>query len=311
MAEQRILTAEDGSPVSIHIWEIPAQTPSAVVLIVHGMIEHAERYQWTAETLNSHSINVVALDVRGHGERARRNKRLGHLEPGDWEQVSRDIRVVMDWIATSYPDVPMILFGHSMGSFLAQRAAADYSHLLKGLILSGSAYEKTPLLFAGKFLASVLGTVRNLKTKAPFLQFMTFLGYNKRIKPRRTPFDWLSRDTGVVDAYVADPLCGFVCTYGFYREFYRGIIALYYGRRYLDILTSLPIYIVSGTCDPVGGYAAKVKALQAAYQAHGHPNVTLTLYEGARHEVLNELNKDVVIRDILAWINKVILNRAS
>lgn len=277
-------------------WKI--DNPKKVVVISHGMAEHAKRYDYFATKLNEAGFAVYAIDQIGHGGAIKDNR--GHWEPGDFNHCVENLYTLVGKAKEEYPDRPVILFGHSMGSFLSQQFIKVHGDSIEKVILSGSA--KTGSLHKmGKFVSSFFSG-GDQKKENKFLNNLSFGSYNKDFAPNRTDFDWLSRDNEQVDKYVADPLCGYCCTTGFFREFLKGLAQLNDNLEFIP--KELPIYIMSGSKDPVGAASRDVKALYEMYKELGIKDVELKLYEDGRHEMLNETNKDEVIADIVNYLNK-------
>lgn len=277
-------------------WKI--DNPKKVVIISHGMAEHAKRYDYFAVKLNEAGFAVYAIDQIGHGGAIKDNR--GHWEPGDFNNCVENLYTLVQKAKEEYPERPVILFGHSMGSFLSQQFIKVHGDAIEKVILSGSS--KIGLLHKMGKSVSSLYSGGNQKKENSFLNKLSFGSYNKDFAPNRTEFDWLSRDNEQVDKYVADPLCGYCCTTGFFREFLGGLSKL---NENLDsIPKDLPIYIMSGSKDPVGAAGKGVMALAEMYNGLGIKHVDLKLYPEGRHETLNEINKDEVIKDIIEYLNK-------
>ena len=277
-------------------WKI--DNPKKVVVISHGMAEHAKRYDYFATKLNEAGFAVYAIDQIGHGGAIKDNR--GHWEPGDFNRCVENLYTLVGKAKEEYPDRPVILFGHSMGSFLSQQFIKVHGDAIEKVILSGSA--KTGSLHKmGKFISSFFSG-GDQKKENKFLNNLSFGSYNKDFAPNRTDFDWLSRDNEQVDKYVADPLCGYCCTTGFFREFLKGLAQLNENLEFIP--KELPIYIMSGSKDPVGAAGRDVKSLYEMYKDLGIKDVEMKLYEDGRHEMLNETNKDEVIADIVNYLNK-------
>lgn len=277
-------------------WE--HDNPSYIVVISHGMAEHIERYDYFANKLVADGACVFGLNQIGHGKKA--GSDLGHWNPGDFNNCVERFYQLILLLKERFPNLPIILFGHSMGSYLSQQYIKVYGESVSKVILSGSS--KTGALHKmGKFLADFF-TYGNQKNPNAFLNNLSFGSYNKPFKPNRTEFDWLSRDEKQVDKYVNDPLCGYCCTTGFFREFLTGLAKLNNGVS--SIPKSLPIFILSGDKDPVGSQGKDTKKLYDMYIKNGLKNVEIKLYKNGRHEMLNEINKDEVISDIISWIHQ-------
>ncbi|HHU49987.1 MAG: lysophospholipase [Caldicoprobacterales bacterium] len=295
---------QEGSNLCLYKWSPKDNVKKiGVVQIAHGMAEWAGRYDNFAERLVDAGYIVYANDHRGHGKTAKNIDDIGFLGKDGFNGMVRDLKVVHDLIQKENPDLPVFLFGHSMGSFLAQSYASQYGDALKGIILSGSNGELGYILNVGIIIARLQVFLFGEKAKSRLLNRVTFGFYNKPFKPYRTPFDWLSRDTAEVDKYMDDAFCGSIFTSSFYYDFLKGLKALYEDSKINLIPKNLPVYILSGSMDPVGEFGKGVTRLAQQYRHYGLTDVTLKLYEDARHEILNEINKDEVINDILRWLD--------
>lgn len=297
-------TASDGKSIFVQLW-LPAGEPRALVLIAHGMAEHGARYERFAERLTASGYAVYVPDDRGHGKTATEEE-LGYLADKEgFRRVIDDDHEIAKRMQDSYPGLPLFLFGHSMGSFVSQGYIALYGEGLSGCVLSGTSGPMPAALMAGGKAVAALGCLfKGRRAKAPLANRLSFGSYNDAFKPNRTEFDWLSRDPAEVDKYVADPRCGFVCTYGFFKDFLAGLSFIHRPEVMARIPKSLPILLVSGSTDPVGAASGAVDALAAMYRGLGIGRVDEKLYEGARHEILNETNRDEVMSDIVAWLEE-------
>lgn len=280
------ITSAHDVPVTVHRWD-PTGPVRGIVQLTHGMGEHLLRYEAVAAALTAAGWVVVGQDHRGHGATAR-DGAWGDLGPGGWDELVRDIGRVTDFVRADLPDAPLVLLGHSMGSFAAQQHVLDHSGGLAALVLTGT-------------------TVLDLIEPAVDLDGPTDLSaFNAPFQPARTDYDWLSRDEAQVDAYVADPRCGFGLTAADSRQMFRA------GRRLADtgqlrgVRADLPVYVAVGDADPLNGQLALVQVLVDRLREAGVQDVTLRAYPGARHEVFNETNRDEVVRDLLAWLDRVV-----
>lgn len=277
-------TGADGTPISAYRW--PAQGPTRVVLqISHGMGEHALRYLEPLQPLLAKGIAVYANDHRGHGLTATKET-LGDFGPGGFAAVVDDMARLSDLIRRAHPGVPLILLGHSMGSFAAQIYLLSHSGLIDGAVLSGSV---------------ALDLLPPPDPNANGLE-----AFNAPFEPARTPFDWLSRDPGEVDKYVFDPLCGFSVTPASMASLFGAAAALFEPGALKRIRPDLPIYIFAGDMDPLNGGLAWLKPLVERYRAAGVRDVTFDFYTGGRHEMLNETNRAEVVGNLGAWIERVV-----
>ena len=291
------LIASDNTELFVHSWCV--DEPKTVIMLAHGMAEHSMRYAEFAEFLNANGIDFYCHDQRGHGKSA--NGSLGHLRKGlDWKLMMDDLFTIRKKLI--HTDCPVILMGHSMGSFLVRCAVQVQPNLFDGLIVSGTGDSQGLIGKAGALLTKVLCSTAGETSPANMMQDMVFGGYNKSFTNPRTPSDWLSRDEAVVDAYIADPWCGFVCTNGFFHELLHGIQMANDSQGIAKMNKQMPIYLFSGECDPVGNMGKGVINVKSALTKAGLKDVTLRLYPEGRHEMLNELNKAEVMNDLLVWI---------
>lgn len=295
------LTASDGTPLHVYRW-LPDGEPIAIVQVAHGMAEHAGRYERFAQALTDHGYAVYAEDHRGHGVTSQTTG-VGYLADGDgFDTVAEDFVTVFDAATDEFPGIPRVLFGHSMGSMLARHFATKHSADISALILSGTAGDPGVMGKAGKVVATLESKVRGKRTPSPLMNKLVFGEYNKAFKPNRTDFDWLSRDEAEVDAYIADPQCGKVFSSGFYVDLLSGLDRINAEEHVATVRRDLPILLIAGDRDPVGANGKGVQAVGAQYEKVGVSDVTVILYPGARHELLNETNRDEVTEGILSWL---------
>jgi alpha-beta hydrolase superfamily lysophospholipase len=297
-----ILNAKDGYKIHIHCWE-DVKKPRAVLQIFHGMSEHAGRYERFAKYLNAQGIVVYADDHRGHGVTADLNDGQGYLGEDGFNRIVADEYMLTEYVKQKYPQLPVIIFAHSFGSFIAQEYLIQHSKDISGIILCGSAAQTGFKFRMAKSIAKIYSTILGEKREAKFLDKLSFGSYNKRIKDADT-FSWLSRDPEEVLKYNNDPKCGFICTANFYYNFCKGLVDLYQNDKLDRISKEIPIYIIAGKEDPVGEYGKRVILLEKLYRKKGIRNVDISIYEGARHELLNETNRDEVTKDILKWMEQ-------
>jgi alpha-beta hydrolase superfamily lysophospholipase len=272
-------SAADGMTIQAYEWS-PKGTPASVVVIAHGAAEHALRYERFARALNAAGIDAWALDHRGHGKTAGLEGR-GDFGEGGWDALVADTAQFIEIVRAERPGVPLALLGHSMGSSVAQQYAPDGSHRIDALILSGST-ARAP---------------RREGEAAPRFD------PNASFEPARTPFDWLSRDETEVDKYAADPFCGFPIDW---RAASRGTHPALLGdpAELRRIRADLPVLFVAGDEDPVNGNLEGLHRLERWYRDAGVRHIEKLYYAGGRHEMLNEINRDEVTRDIIAWLHR-------
>ncbi|MFT7261922.1 MAG: alpha-beta hydrolase superfamily lysophospholipase [Glaciecola sp.] len=292
------VTAKDGRQIQVKYWS--SSTARATVQLCHGMAEHIDRYEEFAQFLHKQDYNVIGHNHRGHGE----NEVLGHYADKDgWLKTISDIKEVQDFI-TKDSKLPLYLFAHSMGSFIAQGFAMRHGDRLSGLIISGTNYQNPLIYHAGRFVAKVENFRLGLGVPSQTMDKLSFASFNSHFKPTRTDFDWLSRNPEQVDRYIADPLCGFACSSETWQQLLSGMIEISKSENLSKIPKHLPIYIMGGDQDPVGRMGKGIPALAKKLRLTGHDKVTTKLYKNGRHEMLNETCKTQVYLDISEWIEK-------
>lgn len=294
--------ASDGVEIYAKKWSTD-EKPRAIVQIAHGMAEHIERYDDFAKSLLASGFIVYGNDHRGHGKTIGTNGTLGYFDDEQgFEKVANDMWTLTEIIEKEYPDIPIFLFGHSMGSFLSRRYIQLHGNRLAGVILCGTGGDPGIVGKIGKLLASREVKKRGRRTQSPMLNNLIFGNYNKPFRPGRTDFDWLSRSEPEVDKYIEDPLCGEVFTTGFYYDLLDGLAVINKPDNIRFTPSDLPIFLISGSEDPVGNHTKGVLQAYRAYQRAGIKDITNKFYEGARHELLNETNKEEVYEDVIGWI---------
>lgn len=303
------IIAPDHHAIPYRVWL--ASEPKATLLLAHGMSEHAGRYGAFAEHLADHHISTWAIGHRGHGADCADEDRGHYADQGGWRKVVSDLNQLKHHILGTATNLPLIVLGHSMGSYVALAAVMEETEGYDGLLLTGSGLNARFLLGAG-VLVSWLEKVRlGGRGKSGLMNALTFQSFNRRFKPNRTAYDWLSRDSEQVDQYLADPLCGFACTNQFWMDLLRGQSGLYGVKKSGVIPAHLPILLISGEDDPVGGYGAGVRSLQKLLRSGGVQSAEVDLIAGARHEVLNEVNKEETWARIERWIQGIALRGAT
>ncbi len=278
-----------------------AGAPKAVLHIVHGMAEHIARYHDFAERLSAAGIAVGGADLPGHGPQTGAAA-LGHFADKDGrEKVLADVRRTGQMLREHFPGVKYVLMGHSMGSFIARECVLRYD-TPDALVLSGTGHFDAVLSGAARVLSGAVCALGGSRKPSKLLNELAFSGNNKPFEPARTGFDWLSRDKQQVDKYIADPYCGFPLTGSAYRDFFRLLGDLTHADRLKAMSKHMPVRFISGESDPVGGLGKGVKTVASQFEAAGMKDVSVRLYPDARHELINELNRDEVIRDLADWI---------
>ena len=285
----------------VHRWDIGR--PRLLVHAVHGMAEHGARYGRMAAALNAEGIAVWAHDHRGHGlTAASSGGLLGHFADADgWRLVTDDAWGVSREMMAAYPGIPIVLFAHSMGSFIGQRLLSEHGSAYRAAVLSGT---NGPPDAREALLRVLAGTQRSLmgpRSPGTWVNRIVTQNFSRRFEPRATDFDWLSRDPAEVRKYVDDPLCGFTLSSQTWLDFLRGKAELGKDALVDRIPKTLPIHFIAGTHDPVGEDARGVRRLLDLYRKKGL-TVSWQFYEEGRHEMLNETNRDAVTADLIAWL---------
>ena len=283
---------------------LPENKPDTVVVFHHGMAEHRGRYEGLAAFLCGHGIAVYMHDMANHGKSNEKAEDAGWFGGTDgWNRLVLDYRTMMQRAAAEHPGKRFIVMGHSMGSFLCRLYVSRYPEDgFSGAVFLGTG-GKNGAIGAGLLAAKAISAAKGQKYRSPFLNKMAFGTYNKRFEGR-TDYDWLTRDTAAVDRYLADSSCGFRFTVQGMTDLFRASRASNEKACYESIPKDLPMLLMSGEEDPVGDYGAGVKSVAEGLKATGHPKVTMKLYPGCRHEVLNEINRQEVMEDLLAWIHR-------
>lgn len=272
------------------------------VILMEGMEEHCSRYDAFAKFLNEKNVDVFALDTFGQGLNVKEDMSNVGIWPKDgfFKQCKAVHKLLMDLKAAGKPTY---IFSHSMGSFMGQRLLIEFPNDIDKIVLCGSG-SKNPVLGMGHMLSKMTTNEKNKNMKAKLMNNMMFGGFNKKIKNPRTPFDWLSYNEENVDKYIADPLCGFGPTNGFCLEFIEGMLPLHKAKSLKKLNPKAKIFIISGEEDPVTNYGKSVGILKEMYNKYGVSDVDTKIYEGMRHEILNEDRKLEVMEDIYNFFVK-------
>ncbi len=280
-----------------------SEKPKASILILHGMAEHQKRYQKFAEYLVRNGYDVFTYDHRGHGTERKFNE-LGFFDAEKgYQLIVEDAIAASEYIAQNNRSNKFLLFGHSMGSLIARNVIQSFDKY-NGVILCGTAHPPQFQVQPGLLLAALVKRFKGPKHISPFLNNLLFGGKKYTSLSTRTAYDWLSRSNPVVGAYMHDPYCGFTCTAALYHDLLK--LTSNATKKRMIVLTrkELPLFIISGEKDPVGGYGKDVQKFASLLKKLGFSNYTLKLYPECRHELLNETNSDEVFQDILQWISK-------
>lgn len=295
----------DGATLHVRGWVV--DQPKAVVQVLHGMAEHGARYERLAQALATAGYSTYAHDHRGHGKSIPDGSPPGHKADNDgWNRIVEDAHGVNREIAKRHPGVPIIILGHSMGSFVLQQLLFEHPNDMVAAALSGSNGKPPPIATLGKLVARIERARVGKRNPSPIMQKLTFEDYNKAFAPTRTEFDWLSRDTEEVDKYVADALCGFAVSTQVWIDMLAALDRIANPQNVAKVPKGMPLYLFAGDRDPVGDYGKGMKKLYDAYKRAAVFDVRLKLYPDARHETLNETNRQEVIGDFIAWCDEVV-----
>lgn len=279
---------------------------NGIIQIAHGMAEHHERYEDFIEFLVTNGFGVYINDHLGHGKSVASDDELGYFgEEKGYKKLTKDMKKLNDIIHKENPDVPVILFGHSMGSMLARLYCEKYGDSVNAAIYCGTA-GFNPAAKAGIAIVNAIARLKGSHHRSEFINKLAFGTYNKRFAPARTAFDWLTSDNEIVDKYIADPYCGFLFTAYGYRDLMMLIDVINRSEWFTSVPCELPIYLIAGAADPVGNYGKGVEEVYRRLIDTNHTDVSIMLFDGDRHEILNEKDKAEVYNNVLLWINSVI-----
>jgi alpha-beta hydrolase superfamily lysophospholipase len=302
--EQFTFKDAEGTDVYVYKWSPDAGVQiKAIVQISHGMAETAARYERLARALTDNGYIVYINDHKGHGKTALSLDNVGYIGEAGFDGMLQSMKRLNDRIRSENKGIPIFLLGHSMGSFLTQRYLQKYGQTLQGAILSGTDGKQSVLINLALGLAAREVKKYGERHHSVEITKLVFGRYNKAIKPNRTLFDWLSRDNDEVDKYVADSYCGTIFTASFYYHFFSFLKQLHQIKNLQQIPKQLPLYLFSGDKDPVGKYGKGVLKLINLYKKHKLEHISYRLYKNGRHEMLNEINRDEVEHDLIAWLN--------
>lgn len=298
--------SSDGSS-HIHAaeWYPEGREPIGVLQIAHGVAEYGMRYAPLAEFMNEHGFIVVANDHLGHGLSAAPGAETLYFGAHDgWRHVVDDIYALRCRTKAQYPGLPYVLMGHSMGSFLARTYLIRYPGTVDATIIMGTGQQSPLLVSGGRAVARAAGKRHGFQAHSPRVEALAFGAYNKAFAPNRTDYDWLSASDSNVDSYIADPLCGGKTSIGLFYEMLGGIRFISTQKNVDSMNLSTPVLFISGAKDPVGDMGRGVKRAYESFRRAGVRDVELKLYEGLRHEILNEDCRAAVCSDLWSWIEK-------
>lgn len=291
-----------GGKLRVCRW-MPQGQPRAIVQVVHGIVEHIGRYEGFANWLNDRGIGLIGEDHMGHGGSISYGSQ-GYFD-GGWFAAVEDTCCLMRQTMDEYPGVPYFLLGHSMGSFMARTILAKHPDSgISGCILSGTAWQPSLLLKVVIPVCKAVCKHDGEKNPSPKLQKLAFGAYNNRVEHPRTEFDWLNRSPGEVDAYIADPWCGFTASAGLLRDMMIGIDYIQNKDNLGRMNKEIPVLFIAGGADPVGNYGKGVLQAAQAFEKAGIQQVKTKLYPLCRHEILLEINREEIYEDVLNWLEE-------
>ena len=278
--------------------------PLGVVHINHGLGEHAARYQRFAEFLNSRGYHAYAHDHRGHGATTANDAPIGQFAAkGGWQKVIEDVHFVNGHIRQQHPGLPVICFGHSMGSIIGFNYALRYSDKIDALCCWNASFTTGPLAAVGKIILKLERMFKGSDAASNITRKLTFDAWNAEFKPNRTGFDWLSRDEAEVDKYVADPLCGFPASIGMWLDVLEGVYFAADDANLAALPKNLPVHLLGGAMDPATEHGKQVEAIAPRLEKAGLGDVSVTILQDTRHESLNEINRDQTMADFANWLD--------
>ena len=286
---------------------VPDAEPRAIVQIIHGIAEYIDRYDEFMSFLADNGIIAVGTDHLGHGKSIESEEQTGFFAyDNGWDYVVRDEEVLRLAMHENYPELPIIVFGHSMGSFMTRTLLIRYPDAFNAAIISGTGSQGAALVNGGLIMGNLVTGLKGAHHYSKFLNNLAFGSYNKIYDNPKTEYDWLSRDEANVQKYIDDPLCGFIPSCSLFRDMMTGVKFITNKKNLTAMNKDMPVYFMSGDMDPVGECGKGVQKAYNNFLEAGMKDVSIKLYPGGRHEMLNVINKDEVYTDILAWLDSKI-----
>lgn len=297
------IKSHDGEKIFLRVWE-EVKDPIGIVQLIHGMGEHTGRYENIATYLNTKGFIVYGDDHRGHGETAGTVDKIGYIGKDGFNKIVEDEKYITDIIKKKYPNLPNFICAHSFGSFITQEYLNRYSKDIEGVILCGSAMQKG----LGPIIGRIVSTTQMIfgleKKRDYFIDNIVGNMFNKKEEEGGSSW-WLTSDESEIKKMEKDKFCNNVLTVNFYYYMFKGFKYLYTKNKNKNIRKDIPIFIIAGGADPVGKYGEAVKELADYYKSLGLEHISLKIYEGKKHELFNELDRDMIYNDIFTWLKKV------
>ena len=299
---------KEGKPLFTRVWKPLTNQPKAIMQIIHGMGEHSGRYSHVGRFFSQKGFIVVAHDHRGHGHTD--PDHLGHLDhEKGLDILAENIGDVKHRMAKEYPELPVIMLGHSMGSFCLQRYFQLFNDSAAAIVYSGSNGKPPAMLNFGIWVSALQRKLFGDEARSPFIDSLVSGSYNRHFAPNRTTADWLSRDEQMVDLFLDDPLCDATFTNQFFYALFTGLRNLHRHKPFANHDKDIPVLLLSGECDPVSNMGKGVHNLAKIIRNSGVRHVDKKMYSEGRHEMLNEVNRDEVMNDLFEWIHENALKK--
>ena len=300
------IKSHDGEKIFLRVWD-EVNNPIGTVQIVHGMGEHTGRYNNIATYLNSKGFIVYGDDHRGHGETAGTVDKIGYIGKDGFNKIVEDEKHITSIIKKKYPNIPNFICAHSFGSFITQEYLNRYSNEIDGVILCGSAMEKGFWNIIGRIVSTTQMIFGLEKKRDYFIDNIAGNKFNKK-ENEGCNNSWLTSDENEIKKMEKDKFCNNVFTVNFYYYMFKGFKSLYKKDKNKNIRKDIPIFIIAGGADPVGEYGEAVKELGSYYKSLGLKNISIKIYDGKKHELFNELDREIIYDDIFMWLKKVSYN---
>ncbi|MBR3357548.1 MAG: alpha/beta hydrolase [Solobacterium sp.] len=279
----------------------PCEEPKAAVFMIHGMQEHRKRYDGLAKYLNAHGYAAVTYDLPGHGETAK-DSVLGYFGDNGWNNLIVSAVDIAHLTHREFPDIPVVMFGHSMGTMIARCFLQNYDYMVDGVILSGSPNYNAGAA-VGKQMARERIYIAGPKSHNRMLDGLATGQFNRSVNEPRTAVDWLSYNDENVDNYISDPLCGVPFTVSGYYDLFDGMLRMADADRYYRMNTNIPVLFIAGQEDPCTGGEEGVRDTIGFLKSVGYRMIDSVLYPNMRHEILHEKDAETVMEDIVEWLD--------